>query len=74
MEFYDFSTHRSGVMSYAVGRERGHVRVKGKESEVKLVIRMSRFYRREYGRRKQVHHHGFIDEPALLVDYEMLVR
>lgn len=71
VEFYDYSIHQSGVMFCAVGRERGHLRINGKE--LKLAIRTSRFYRLECGAWKQVHHHGSIDEPALLAEYQTAV-
>jgi ketosteroid isomerase-like protein len=71
VEFYDYTIHKSGVMFCAVGRERGHLRING--NEVNLAIRTSRFYRLECGAWKQVHHHGSIDEPALLAEYQTAV-
>ena len=71
VEFYDYTIHQSGVMFCAVGRERGYFRANGKEIE--LAIRTSRFYRLECGKWQQVHHHGSIDNPALLSDYQTLV-
>lgn len=71
VEFYDYSIHQSGVMFCAVGRERGHLRING--NEIKLAIRTSRFYRLDCGAWKQVHHHGSIDEPALLAEYQTAV-
>lgn len=68
VEFYDYSIHHAGVMFCAVGRERGYLRVNGKE--VNLAIRTSRFYRMECGKWKQVHHHGSIDAPELLAEYQ----
>lgn len=67
VEFYDYTIHHSGVMFCAIGRERGHFRVNGKE--IDLAIRTSRFYRLECGKWKQIHHHGSIDDPALLAGY-----
>ncbi len=71
VEFYDYSIHHTGVMFCAVGRERGRLRINGKE--IKLAIRTSRFYRMECGRWRQVHHHGSIDDPALLAEYQSTV-
>lgn len=71
VEFHDYTIHHSGVMFCAVGRERGHFRVNGKQ--VNLAIRTSRFYRMECGKWHQVHHHGSIDDPALLAEYQSTV-
>jgi len=71
VEFYDYTIHHSGDMFCAVGRERGHVRINGKQ--VNLAIRTSRFYRKQSGKWHQVHHHGSIDDPALLAEYQSAV-
>jgi ketosteroid isomerase-like protein len=71
VEFYDYTIHHAGVMFCAVGRERGRLRINGKE--VDLAIRTSRCFRLECGKWKQVHHHGSIDEPALLAEYQTAV-
>lgn len=71
VEFYDYTVHRSGVMFCALGRERGYLRLPGKE--ITLAIRTSRFYRLVCGKWQQIHHHGSIDNPALLADYQRTV-
>lgn len=71
VEFYDFTIHQAGVMFCAVGRERGHLRANAKH--VDLAIRTSRFYRLECGRWRQVHHHGSIDDPNSLAEYQSAV-
>lgn len=71
VEFYDYTIHHAGVMFCAVGRERGYFRLQ--EKQVDLAIRTSRFYRMDCGRWHQVHHHGSIDSPALLAEYQSAV-
>lgn len=71
VEFYDYTIHHAGIMFCAVGRERGCFRLNGKQ--VDLAIRTSRFYRMDCGRWRQVHHHGSIDDPALLAEYQSAV-
>lgn len=68
VEFYDYTLHEHGELFYAVGRERGRF-VLGDE-KIPLAIRTSRVYRRIGGRWRQVHHHGSIDDPALLKRYQ----
>lgn len=72
VEFHDYTLHESGEVFYAVGRERGRFVRNG--IEVALAIRTSRIYRRIDGRWRQVHHHGSIDDPALLDRYQRAVR
>src|SRR5918996_430961 len=69
IEFYDYTIHESGDMFYAVGRERGHLRLG--DSHLDLAIRTSRVFRKMNGRWRQVHHHGSIDDPELLELYQM---
>jgi len=71
VEFYDYTIHQTGIMFCAVGRERGYFRMHGKQ--VDLAIRTSRFYRMDCGKWHQVHHHGSIDAPALLAEYQSAV-
>lgn len=71
IEFYDYTIHHAGIMFCAVGRERGYFRANGKQ--VDLAIRTSRFYRMDCGKWHQIHHHGSIDDPALLAEYQSAV-
>lgn len=71
VEFYDYSLHIGTDLFYAVGRERGWFRL-GQE-EIALAIRTSRIFCRFDGQWKQVHHHGSIDDPALLARYQSAV-
>ena len=72
VEFYDFSVYCQRDTFLAVGRERGHCSIDG--STIELAIRTSRFYVRRGGCWKQLHHHGSIDNPKLLQDYQTAVR
>jgi ketosteroid isomerase-like protein len=73
VEFFDYSLHETGDVFWAIGRERGTVR-RG-ELQLELNIRTSRLFRRDdSGRWRQVHHHGSIDDPQLLADYQAAVR
>lgn len=71
VEFYDFSIRQSNDMFCAVGRERGFLRVADKE--IALVIRTSRIYKKQNGQWKQCHHHGSMDDPRLLAEYQTAV-
>lgn len=71
VEFYDYTIHHSGVMFIAVGRERGYFQ-KG-ENKIELSIRTSRTYRLDCGSWYQIHHHGSIEIPALLEQYQVAV-
>lgn len=71
VEFYDYTIHESGEMFYAVGRERGYF--KTGDTELALAIRTSRLFRKVNGTWKQVHHHGSIDDPGFLSQYQSAV-
>jgi ketosteroid isomerase-like protein len=72
-EFYDYSIHQTADTFLAVGRERGEYRTPAGEV-LPMAIRTSRFFRLVDGRWRQVHHHGSIDDPALLAAYQAAVR
>lgn len=71
VEFHDYSLHEADGMFYAVGRERGHFTREG--VSISLAIRTSRIFRRIENAWRQVHHHGSIDDPALLQRYQQAV-
>lgn len=71
VEFYDYTIHQSNDFFYAVGRERGTFEIDGKSIE--LAIRTSRIFKRIDGQWRQVHHHGSIENPQLLRDYQQMV-
>jgi ketosteroid isomerase-like protein len=71
-EFYDYTLHESGDLFYVVGRERGELVVSGRG--MRLTIRTSRIFRRDVGGKwRQVHHHGSIDDPQMLVAYQQAI-
>jgi len=72
VEFFDYTLHRAGDFFYAVGRERGQFTSEGKSHP--LSLRTTRIFRFEDGRWRQVHHHGSIDDPQLLSDYQFALR
>ena len=71
VEFYDYSLHETPECFYAVGRERGEFRFG--DTVIPLKIRTSRLYRRVDGQWRQVHHHGSIEDPELLREYQQAV-
>ena len=72
-EFYDYSIHRTADTFLAVGRERGEYRTPTGDV-LPMAIRTSRFFRLVDGQWRQQHHHGSIDDPALLAAYQAAVR
>ena len=72
VEFYDYTVHEARNIFYAVGRERGEFRIG--ETVINLAIRTTRIYRLIDGQWRQVHHHGSIDEPELLAQYQSAVK
>ena len=71
VEFYDYTLHETPEMLYAVGRERGFFHLE--DTRIELAIRTSRIFREHAGRWRQVHHHGSIEDPALLDRYQRAV-
>jgi len=72
VEFYDYTIVAMDGGFVAIGRERGSVEIKGEKLE--LAIRTSRVYKLIEGEYKQVHHHGSIEFPKLLEEYQNLVK
>lgn len=68
VEYYDYTIHEHGDIFYAVGRERGRFEKDGRVIE--LAIRTSRIFRKTIKGWKQVHHHGSIENAALLDQYQ----
>ena len=72
VEFYYYTIHQTENMFFATGRERGTFRT---DSEtIELAIRTTRIFIKLEGAWRQIHHHGSIDEPALLERYQKAVR
>jgi hypothetical protein len=72
VEFYDYTIVPMDGGFVAIGRERGYVETKGKK--LGLAIRTSRVYKLLNGEYKQIHHHGSIENPELLREYQELVK
>jgi hypothetical protein len=70
-ELYNYSLHISGELFYAVGRERG--RFESSTTVFDLSFRSTRIFRLLNHHWRQVHHHGSIDDPALLDRYQSLL-
>lgn len=72
VEFYDYTIHQTRDMFVAVGRERGFLQYGDERTE--LSIRTSRTYTMNKNRHwTQIHHHGSMDNPELLDQYQTLV-
>lgn len=71
VEFHDYTLHVSDTLFYAVGRERG--RFESGPVALDLAIRTTRVFRRAGRGWRQVHHHGSIEDPALLGAYQRAV-
>jgi ketosteroid isomerase-like protein len=69
--FFDYSLHESADLFVAAGRERGHFT--NGDTRIELAIRTSRVYREVDGVWRQIHHHGSIEDPALLARYQAAV-
>ncbi len=70
--FHDIVVYPSEAMVVFAGRERGEFAAGG--TVIPLAIRTSRIFAYADGRWAQVHHHGSIDDVALLADYQTAVR
>ena len=71
VEFYDYSIHKTDDMFFATGKEKGYFKVG--DTELGLAIRTSRIFIKINDEWKQIHHHGSIDNPQLLKDYQEAV-
>lgn len=76
VEFHDYQLTECEDIFYVVGRERGHAQCQ--DQDIELAIRTSRVFRRfDNGQSDagwyQVHHHGSIDDPALLNQYQSFI-
>lgn len=68
VEYHDYTIFEGDGFFQAVGRERGHFAVD--DRIVELAIRTSRLFVLHDGRYRQLHHHGSIDDAALLAAYQ----
>jgi hypothetical protein len=72
VEFHSYTLHLASDLFYAVGRERG--RFESHATAFNLAFRTTRIFRLFDTRWRQVHHHGSIDDPALLDRYQFAVN
>ena len=72
VEFYDYVLCDVENMFYVTGRERGHL--SSGHTQLSLAIRTTRIFRLLEGQWRQVHHHGSMDDPELLIKYQAAVR
>jgi hypothetical protein len=66
--FHDFTSQGGSDWHLFVGREKG-VRMARFET-IDLRFRASRWFVKVNGLWRQLHHHGSVEEPALLADYQ----
>lgn len=71
VEFHDYTLHGDDRFVLAVGRERGYF--ENASTRVDLHIRTSRLFVNANGTWRQMHHHGSIEDGALLERYQALV-
>ena len=69
--FHDYSVAGGGDWQLFIGREKGHC--KTEDTCLPLRFRTSRLFLREHGSWRQLHHHGSIEEPAMLADYQRII-
>ena len=69
--FHDFTSQSWNGCHLFVGREKG--RCVTPTATVDLRIRTTRWFAQIDGIWRQVHHHGSIEEPALLADYQRAI-
>ncbi|PLZ03748.1 hypothetical protein CY652_05060 [Burkholderia sp. WAC0059] len=69
--FYDFTSDGGDDWHLFVGREKGTCTVGG--TTLDLRIRTTRWFVKIDGVWRQLHHHGSIEEPALLADYQRAI-
>jgi hypothetical protein len=71
VEFFDFTSEGDEDHHLFVGRERGSC--VSSDVSIALRIRTSRWFVRTDGLWRQLHHHGSIEEPALLAEYQCMI-
>lgn len=71
VEFFDYTESSGAGFHLFAGRERGFCETA--ETKFDLRIRTSRLFVQRDGLWKQIHHHGSIEEPALLEAYQSAI-
>jgi ketosteroid isomerase-like protein len=72
VEFYDYSLETFGDLFYAVGWERVHYAGQGKKLEFR--VRVTRIFRREDDRWREIHHHESFEDPQQLAAYQAALK
>ena len=70
-EFWDYTLHQTREVFFVVGRERGRLEKDG--GALDFAIRTTRLFTREGSGWRQLHHHGSIDDPEMLSNYQKLI-
>lgn len=69
--FHDFTSQGGEDWHIFVGREKGSC--VSPHATIDLRIRTTRWFTKSTGVWRQLHHHGSIEEPALLADYQRAI-
>ncbi|KAA1180212.1 nuclear transport factor 2 family protein [Rhizobium tropici] len=69
--FHDFTSQGGDDWHLFVGREKGSCVTA--EGSIELRIRTTRWFTKIDGLWRQLHHHGSIEEPALLAAYQQII-
>lgn len=69
--FHDFTSQGGDEWHLFVGRERGFCRTP--DEKLELAFRTTRWFIRKDGAWRQLHHHGSVEDPKLLADYQRLI-
>jgi ketosteroid isomerase-like protein len=71
VEFHDYTIQEFGCVAIAIGRERGWCETPA--GKLGLAIRTSRIFVRTREGWKQLHHHGSVEYPAMLEQYQKFI-
>ena len=69
--FHDFTSQGGSDWHLFVGREKGICRTP--DTTINLAFRTTRWFTRSDGRWRLLHHHGSVEEPALLAEYQRAI-
>ncbi|MBY5336413.1 nuclear transport factor 2 family protein [Rhizobium leguminosarum] len=69
--FHDFTSQGADDWHLFVGRERGVCRTA--EETLDVAFRTPRWFVRRDGGWRQLHHHGSVEDPKMLADYQRLI-
>ncbi|MBY2918782.1 YybH family protein [Rhizobium leguminosarum] len=69
--FFDFTSHGGDDWHLFVGRERGTCSTPNQALDV--AFRTTRWFIRRDGAWRQLHHHGSVEDPKMLADYQRLI-